>query len=899
MTKKRLSLFFLALVCGIMPGLPENLPERGVPLLQNFAPLHYHNKGKVWHIGSAPNGIIYFAADGGLLEYDGKTWNSFRGSNGITRSVLVVNDSLIFTGSDLDFGLWKRNRHMGFDYTSLYPFQKEGQNISEEFWQIHHIREVVFFVSSRSIYIYKNEKLIKIATPDLFTGSYQVGDAIYLTDENNNLYLLEDFSLKKVSELKGLGNTEIIGISLTNSGLMIVTRDLGLYLLSGEKPIAWITELSLLLKTAKVFSFEKVGNNHFAFGTVLKGLYVANGNGQIIHHVNRQKGLPGNTVLSLHYTRAGRLWMGMDYGVSSLDMKNNFTTFYDYRGDFGTGYSALLKEGIFYLGTNQGLYRSYWHDLKNNREIFRFDLVPETEGQVWTLKNINNTILMGHDKGLFVVAGNKVEKIGSEEGVWTITTWKDFLLTGNYNGISIFRKSSGQWVFLKKMDLILGSCNQLVIENENILWVNIPNFGIIRAVINENLYPEERLIFTADTFAGNHIFLMQNKAGIHILTDTNQYIFDQGKKQFIHLANQIIFPRVNGQLAGVYLPVPLNSEYEFYPIYNGFALNYLAGNSESVTENFPLTLRKIMAFNNHEKILLYPGAKIPRHLNNIHIEWIIPNQNNVKYQFKLNTWDDWSPLSDENTFEILGLSMGNYQLSARAITNNSIVDQQQISFRIAAPWYLTLVAMLLYAIILGLGLAGIYRWQTISLKKQKKQMLIKQKNSLRQQTEKHRQEIMLLEQKRLQTEYDQLKKQLKSKTIELANKARDNEEKNRLLLTLKEKCETAQENPALFDTKWAEMQRILDSYLKNEDKTFEIQMDELHQEFFTKLREQCPDLSHNDLRMCAYLKIGLNSKEIAELLNIQPSSFYISRSRLRKKLNLKTEEDLFSYLNRV
>lgn len=176
-------------------------------------------------------------------------------------------------------------------------------------------------------------------------------------------------------------------------------------------------------------------------------------------------------------------------------------------------------------------------------------------------------------------------------------------------------------------------------------------------------------------------------------------------------------------------------------------------------------------------------------------------------------------------------------------------------------------------------------------------MLLKEQNSLRQQTEKHKQQIMLMEQKQLKAEYEQLKQQLKSKTIELAKKARDNEDKNRLLLDLKAKCEKAQKNPALFDMKWREMQRILDSYLTVQDKTFEIQMDELHQEFFKKLKERFPDLSNNDLRLCAYLKIGLNSKEIAELLNIQPSSFYISRSRLRKKLSLKPQEDLYNFLN--
>ncbi len=92
---------------------------------------------------------------------------------------------------------------------------------------------------------------------------------------------------------------------------------------------------------------------------------------------------------------------------------------------------------------------------------------------------------------------------------------------------------------------------------------------------------------------------------------------------------------------------------------------------------------------------------------------------------------------------------------------------------------------------------------------------------------------------------------------------------------------------------------MLDSYLNIEDKTFEIQMDELHQEFFQKLKDRFPGLSILDLRLCAYLKIGLNSKEIAEILNILPSSAFISRSRLRKKLNLKPEEDLHDFLNSI
>ncbi len=158
---------------------------------------------------------------------------------------------------------------------------------------------------------------------------------------------------------------------------------------------------------------------------------------------------------------------------------------------------------------------------------------------------------------------------------------------------------------------------------------------------------------------------------------------------------------------------------------------------------------------------------------------------------------------------------------------------------------------------------------------------------------------MLLEQERLQMENERMKQQLKSKTIELANKAKENEDKNRLLQSLKEKFDAMQNEPSCIERNMSEIRRLLGSYMNNDDRAFEIQMNELHQEFYRKLKDNYPSLSCNDLRLCAYLKVGLNSKEIAEIMNIQPSSSYISRSRLRKKLNLRPDEDLYDFLNNI
>ena len=894
--KKIPSYLFLFLL-GSFASFSQTIPEKGVPFLRNFTPTQYQNKGKVWDIETAPNGIAYMAADKGLLEYDGKTWNSFKGSIGFTRSLLVYNDSLIYTGSDLDFGVWKRNKYLGFDYTSLYPFREVLLDVSEEFWHVHQLQEDIVFVSSQNMYLYKNQQLVKISAPSRFTSNFWLNDSLYFADEEQGLFVFDEFKLRKVFDNPENTPLQIVGIYQNPEGMVIVTKNRGLYQYASGKLSRLESPLSEILKVAKVFSFEQIDKTHVAFGTVLKGLYIAGPDGRIVHHINRHKGLPSNTVLALHYSTAGKLWLGMDYGISSLDLKNNLTYFFDYRGDFGTGYTALLKDEEFYLGTNQGLYHSTWKGLNNDLEFFGIQIIPETQGQVWSLENIDNTILMGHDRGLFTVRDNRIEKLSDQEGVWTMLPYKDYLLTCNYNGISIFRKIADKWQFLKKMDLILGSCNQLIIEKENILWVNIPNFGIIRAELDDEVNPVDRLIFPEKIFEGHDAYLLRNDKEIQVATDQYLFRYDPAGKKFIRESPSKILPAIKGLLPGIYKSVLLSPDYEFFPVYNGFALKFLRNEEQSHLLNQSVILRKMEAFRNHEEISIHQGARVPYHFKNFRIECIVPNQDNVLYQYRLDDHDEWSAWVPDPSFNLAGLKYGAPRLHVRAIIEEKITEKEFLLFRINAPWYLTWYAFMGYALLLVSVIFAISTWQKQSLKKQKQGLLIRQKNSLREQAEKHKQEILQLEQERLQAEYDQLKHQLKNKTIELANKARDNEEKNRLILTLKESCEKAQKNQSIAKIKLAEMHRILDAYWNVEDKTFEIQMDELHQDFFRKLKEQFPSLSNNDLRLCAYLKIGLNSKEIAEILNIQPSSSYISRSRLRKKLNLKAEEDLYGFLN--
>ena len=878
----------------------QNLPDKGVPYLVNFAPADYHHQGKIWAIDSAPNGIEYMASDKGLLEYDGNTWKKFKASAGIIRSVKVINDSLLYTGSDLDFGVWTRNEHNTFTYTSLYPFKEELAKLNEEFWKIYELDDYILFVSASNIYVYKNQNLTKVAAPSQITSSFMFDNTLFLVDEQSNLYELRELTPIKVSQLTSDFQLEVVGSFHNGTDLVLVSRSHGLFTYANGSIKPMNSRLSEELKKGKVFSLEFINDTHLAFGTVLKGLLISDMNGTILHYINKNKGLQNNTILSVHHSQDGKLWIGMDYGISSLDIGSNVTFIHDFEGSFGTGYTAVQRDDMFYLGTNQGLYSSKWEDLRNDSESNSFTLVKGTEGQVWTLKNIDGRIWMGHDKGLFVMEKSTLKKIDAKTGYWTIQPYKQFILAGSYNGISIFKKEGESWIFDKKMELILGSCNQVMIEGDRTLWVNIPNFGVIRAQLNEELSPEQREIFPLDQFNVDEVFLIEENGVVKIQTSTSEFIYDSETSTFNESPLERIKTHIHDVLlAGKIKPTVLNSEYEFYPIYNGFALKSL--NVATDTKGFKpqFVFRSIEAFNNQERIEILNGAEISNKANNIRITGIVPNRDNAMYQFKLDRTIEWSDWSEKNSFELVGLGHGDHRIYARAMVGDSITESQFFDFTIETPWYLAWYAIVIYVCLFAFLIYVTFVWQKATLKALKEKLLLERQNSMREQTTKHLEELLHLEQKQLEDKFQQLTAQLKTKTIELATRAKETEKKNDILRTLKDKIEGIKNNPVSFQNRSAELQRLIDSCIKMEDNTFEIQMDELHQEFFVKLRDTYPQLSNNDLRLCAYIKTGFNSKELADLLNIQPSSVYISRSRLRKKLDLDTERDLHTFLNSI
>jgi tetratricopeptide (TPR) repeat protein/DNA-binding CsgD family transcriptional regulator len=99
------------------------------------------------------------------------------------------------------------------------------------------------------------------------------------------------------------------------------------------------------------------------------------------------------------------------------------------------------------------------------------------------------------------------------------------------------------------------------------------------------------------------------------------------------------------------------------------------------------------------------------------------------------------------------------------------------------------------------------------------------------------------------------------------------------------------------------IKRLINELENNIDKSawkeFETRFEQVHQLFFDKLNLRYPDLTPNDRRICAFLKINMSTKDIALLTHRSPRSIESARYRLRKKFDIKLDEDISSYLQKI
>lgn len=151
---------------------------------------------------------------------------------------------------------------------------------------------------------------------------------------------------------------------------------------------------------------------------------------------------------------------------------------------------------------------------------------------------------------------------------------------------------------------------------------------------------------------------------------------------------------------------------------------------------------------------------------------------------------------------------------------------------------------------------------------------------------------------RLKNEELQFQLEIDSKNRELVSNSLMLIEKNQMLDELLQRIDNGGDTGQITRSTVIELKNQIRAHASEEDEwhKFRAHFEQVHPGFFIRLKEMYPTLTEYELRLCAYIRTGMYGKQIAMMLSVQPDSIKKSRTRLRKKLQLRQEDSLEDFL---
>ncbi|CAH8293797.1 YXYXY domain-containing protein [Mariniflexile fucanivorans] len=904
----------------------NNLLAQELPPIQKFSPTDYDGENQNWMISQAPNKFIYVANNEGLLEYNGAKWTMYPSPNNtIIRAVNAI-ENRIYTGCYMEFGFWERDVFGKLHYKSLVPKFEESMVEDEHIWNIITYDDWILFQSFNRIYFYNPvsgaSKIIN--SKNGISRVFNIKDVIYYHVNHEGIYKVEAGKPKLIVDNVIFENDKVVNMFQMNDGLLIQTRGLGFYTFINNKLSEWNIPANEALKKMNIFNSIQLKDKSFVIGTIKNGIIYLSETGNIEFELDRSNGLDNNTVLSVFEDIDANVWAGLDNGINCINIKSPIRVFNDDEGKIGTVYASIVFNDILYLGTNQGLF----YKKAFSQEAFKF--INGTSGQVWTLFQFNNELFCGHHSGTFVINNDNAVLVTNTPGTWSfkpIPNKENMLLEGNYNGLNVLVKNQGHWELKNKIKGFDNSARYFEIVNNNEVWVSHGYKGLLKLKIDEDFkvvkniytdttvsvgknsslikyknrvlyaykegvfgYDSKKNGFVKDTLISSIVTKSEYASGKLVVDDTQKlWAFSNDNISYVdinHLTNQLKINRVaipyylrKGQVGYENISRLQNDKYLI-----GVTDGYLTLDISELnkTNNHNLVLNSI-ELNTVGKGNLAIDAQKPGEFeyknNSIIFNYSVPVYNKydiVQYQYKLNGWyNEWSEWHSKSELIFENLPFGDYTLNIRAKIGNQLSSNMiSYDFKINRPWLLSNVAISLYLFLL---FAFSFMMHKIYKKHYKKLHAHKQ-----------------LEHEQLITNIknEKLNQDIESKNRELAISTMSIIKKNEVLHSIKKelkKTKQTNNNTAL---------KLIDSNL-NDAKDwsfFEQAFNNADKDFLDKIKHAHPDLTPNDLRFCAYLRLNLSSKEMAPLLNISVKSVETKRYRLRKKLDLEHDSGLVNYI---
>lgn len=931
----------------------------GVPFITNYSPKSYKAASENWDLLQDSKGMMFFANHFGIMQFDGVRWNIITqpDNKSMVRSLAIDKNDKMYVGAQGDFGYVVQLPNGQYKYTSLVQLLPDwAKNFGDVLHTVIRNNEVIFF-SNEGIFIYKNNKIKVLKSAAKFDELFEVNNEIFVFDNVKGLLKLKDGVLTAIPDSEKFTGLKIRKIFATTKGLILLTQKDGLFIYNNNQLKSFATEADYLLKQKQISTGILLSDGYFGIGTRQTGLIVLDGDGRLIQHINKQMGLQNEYVTNLKTDKEGNLWVTLKEGISLIQISSPLSKILDTSNSETKIYCSQIYQNKLYIATDNGLFWLDWEAYKNGkRENVHFQHINGMSENVWNIGVFGNSLLAFEKNGIFEINGTSARLIAKVDGAWQgiiIPNHPDLLLVGGYTGMYLLKKINNSWVYQHKIKGFEES-SRIIVPNNNDIWIAHGYKGIFKLQLNKTFDAVADVQFynQKDGFPSS-LFLNTFKINNQILFGTTKGVYEQDKTSGKMIPN-VVFRKslginnhirllkadnhnniwyVSGENTGkltqskngfkkeelpfrklMYLYVPGFENIQttaagdvFFGTQDGL-IHYNSTKGKTYNTKYKAVISEVKSIFPKDSLLFSsrydvlpsdssaekPCQVLPYSHNALHFSFaslFYDEGDATKYEYWLEGFEPkWSDLSLQTEKEYTNLPENEYIFHVRAKNIYDVVSEEAVfKFEILPPWYRTSWAYISYFVLFGVLIYTIIRYQKNQAERKRSQLIINQEKELLFTRAEFNEQKLLLEKENLEATINLKNAKVASNTVNLIHL-------NEILLSIKELItQIKKDNDLSLLTK---INRIIDHELQGDQhwNEFEEIFNQLHDNFMQRLKSKFPELTPRDMRLCAYLRMNFNTKEIAPLLGISVRGVEDTRYRIRKKLQLPSDANITEFI---
>lgn len=932
----------------------------GQTQVHNYSKLQYGGGTQNWALAQDENGRMYIANNEGLLVFDGTNWQLYPVPNKtIIRSINFAPDGKLYAGAQDELGFYSPDETGRLRFTSLKNLLPATERNFPDVWDVEALDTAVFFRTNNNIYVLSGNRFNVYQPGTTWLALFKHNGGVIAHDEQVGLRIFQNGRWQTFIEKNRLPPDFVITdvTPCSNDTSLVASTKNGLFFLVQNNLLPFA--LKNAVTQQHYTSLTALKDKSFLAGTYSNGLYQITRQGDILETINSKTGLQNNTVRCLFSDRSGNIWTGHDNGIDFLAYNNAIKHVNPPSFNNGSGYCVKVLNGDLYFALSTGLQWlpiGSATNLTNIVDVPRTIL----NGQTWNLSIINQQLLAGRDDGFWRVNGYRPELISSTSGYWTYApipnTLPQTIAAGNYLGIRLYQQENQKFKDKGQIEKFSESSRYIETDDKNI-WISHPYRGIYKIRLADyavTLYAQKDGL-PADL--DNHVFKIKNQ--IVFATSRGIYEYDQSKDKMVAAKNYAgLFGErpvrylkedekgniwfVQEKSVGVadysgdkptiyYIPELKNrilSGFEnIYPfdtqnVFVGSERGFYHINFEKYRQNLepPKPYISRVQITGMADSMLFGGysfskgeegkiVSLPYRWNSLRFTYASSSvgPQSTEYSYFLEGFDnDWSTWSIRPEKDYTNLPEGSYTFKVKARTGRSEAESEVSTYKLTVnpPWYRTLWAYLFYVTGGAVLLYTLFAYQKRKLrKKQEERRLADQKEfeeKQRQMAYQHRADLEKSEKELIQLRNKNLEAEIAYKNAELTSNALNLIQKKEFLLKITDELNKISK-PDKENIETAKLKKVIRSLssadkLDEEWKQFSVHFNQVHSDFLINLKKKFPNLNAHEMKLCAYLRLNLTSKEMARLMSISVRGVEIGRYRLRKKLQLQPKEDLFQFL---